>query len=302
MIFEYCEHDLLQMIQHHLNPNIRRPLPAATVRSIMYQLLQGCNYLHTNWVLHRDLKPANIMVTNTGQIKIGDLGLARIFRDPLKPLYDGDKVVVTIWYRAPELLLGAKHYLPAIDIWSIGCIFGELLSLRPMFKGDEAKIDNRKTMPFQKNQFQKIHDILGPPDPKNWPMLEFHPDYPQFRQFLSGLRYPDSSSFKSWYDTQLCKSGYNQEKESPGAEGFALLSALLQYNPYDRHSAEQTLKHPYFAACRTEEHENCFFGSDIRYSKRKIGQEDGSSTFLGHKRSGLQDDTINRHAKRIREG
>ena len=147
MVFEYAEHDLLQIIHWHTQ-HPRTPIPAPTLRSIMYQLLEGLLYLHRNWVMHRDLKPANIMVTSSGSVKIGDLGLARLFYKPLHMLFNGDKVVVTIWYRAPELLLGSKHYTPAVDLWAIGCIFAELLSLRPIFKGEEAKMDSKKTVPF----------------------------------------------------------------------------------------------------------------------------------------------------------
>lgn len=172
-----------------------------------------------------------------------------------------------------------------------------------MFKGDEAKIDNRKTMPFQKNQIQKIHDILGPPNTKQWPMLECHPDYVQLQQFLSGLMYPDSSSFRNWYDAHLRKSGYLQEKESPGDKGFALLSDLLRYDPYKRLGAAEAICHPYFADMRAEEQHNCFFNAEIHYPKRKIGQDDGSLSALGNKRSGLQDDTLNsKHVKRLKEG
>lgn len=100
-------------------------------------------------------------------MKIGDLGLARLARTPLQPLYVGDKVVVTIWYRAPELLLGAKHYTTAVDNWAVGCIFAELLSLRPIFKGEEAKLDAKKNVPFQRDQSNKIFEILGTPDSKS---------------------------------------------------------------------------------------------------------------------------------------
>lgn len=169
-----------------------------TIKSFLWQLLNGVAYLHANWVMHRDLKPANILVTANGVVKvgktwnrrsmerlgknrpiwkrltrlysltlwIGDLGLARLFYKPLQPLFNGDKVVVTIWYRAPELLLGSRHYTKAIDIWAIGCIFAELITLRPIFKGEEAKVENKKTVPFQKNQLQKIFDILGNPTSK----------------------------------------------------------------------------------------------------------------------------------------
>lgn len=92
------------------------------------------------------------------------MGLARLAKNPLQPLSIGDKVVVTIWYRAPELLLGAKHYTTAVDNWAVGCIFAELLSLRPIFKGEEAKLDAKKNVPFQRDQAIKIFEILGTPD------------------------------------------------------------------------------------------------------------------------------------------
>ena len=176
MVFEFAEHDLLQIIHHHTQTQPRQAIPAPTVRSIMFQLLNGCQYLHSNWVLHRDLKPANIMVTSSGRVLIGDLGLARLFYKPLHSLFTGDKVVVTIWYRAPELLLGSRHYTPAIDMWAVGCIFAELLSLRPIFKGEEAKMD-KKTVPFQRNQMQRIVDIMGLPTKDRWPFLSSMPEY-----------------------------------------------------------------------------------------------------------------------------
>lgn len=130
----------------------------------MFQLLNGVQYLHSSHILHRDLKPANILITAKGVVKIGDLGLARLVQNPLQPLSYGDKVVVTIWYRAPELLMGARHYTKAIDCWAIGCILGEMLSLRPMFKGEEAKLDSKKNVPFQRDQVVKIVEVLGTPD------------------------------------------------------------------------------------------------------------------------------------------
>ena len=90
------------------------------IRSIMLQTMRGLDYLHENWIMHRDLKPANILVMGDGPergvVKIADLGMARIFLEPLRPLSDIDPVVVTIWYRAPELLLGAKHYNAGVGI------------------------------------------------------------------------------------------------------------------------------------------------------------------------------------------
>lgn len=107
-----------------------------------------------------------VLLTSEGIVKTGDLGLARLFNKPLQPLFNGDKVVVTIWYRAPELLFGSRHYTKAIDMWAVGCIFGELLALKPIFKGEEAKMDGKKNVPFQRSQLTKIFEIMGTPTSK----------------------------------------------------------------------------------------------------------------------------------------
>src|SRR4051812_11092421 len=216
MVFEYAEHDLLQIIHHHTQPT-RHPIPAPTVKSIMFQLLNGLLYLHSNWVLHRDLKPANIMVTSNGAVKIGDLGLARLFYKPLHSLFSGDKVVVTIWYRAPELLLGSRHYTPAVDMWAVGCIFAELLSLRPIFKGEEAKMDSKKTVPFQRNQMQKIAEILGMPTKDRWPGLCCQPEYGQLQSlFMSSL----SSSNNNSNGNNPRSNNNNPSKPPPALEAW----------------------------------------------------------------------------------
>ncbi|SAL98190.1 hypothetical protein [Absidia glauca] len=170
MVFEYAEHDFLQIIHHHLHTE-HKPIQEVVIKSILWQLINGVAYLHANWVLHRDLKPANVLLTNEGIVKTGDLGLARLFNKPPYPLFNGDKVVVTIWYRAPELLFGARHYTKAVDMWAVGCIFGELLALKPIFKGEEAKMDNKKNVPFQRSQLSKIFEILGTPAKEPKPVM-----------------------------------------------------------------------------------------------------------------------------------
>ncbi|RMD40210.1 hypothetical protein DV735_g4929, partial [Chaetothyriales sp. CBS 134920] len=259
MVFEYCEHDLLHMI-----------------KSILFQLLNGLFYLHTQaWVLHRDLKPANIMVTSGGHVRIGDLGLARLFYKPLQSLWSGDKVVVTIWYRSPDLLLGAKHYTPAIDMWAVGCIFAELLSLRPIFKGEETKMDSKKTVPFQRNQMGKIVEILGMPRRENWKGL--------------AANYPAD--------------------KSPGQKGYQLLAELFEYDPEKRLTAEQALHHEYFRNTTDGPNKgkiwvsnNCFEGLEEEYPARRVTPEstDGGSTSLpGSKRgTALADDVALPAAKR----
>jgi len=102
------------------------------VKCLLEQLLQGVAHLHDNWILHRDLKTSNILLSHSGILKIGDFGLAREYGSPLKAY---TSIVVTLWYRAPELLLGVKEYSTPIDVWSVGCIFGELLTLEAIFQG-----------------------------------------------------------------------------------------------------------------------------------------------------------------------
>ncbi|KAK7972244.1 meiotic mRNA stability protein kinase SSN3 [Apiospora saccharicola] len=329
MVFEYAEHDLLQIIHHHTQ-NPRCPIPATMVKSIMFQLLNGCQYLHANWILHRDLKPANIMVTSAGQVKIGDLGLARLFHKPLHSLYGGDKVVVTIWYRAPELLLGSRHYTPAIDMWAIGCIFAELLSLRPIFKGEEAKMDSKKTVPFQRNQMQKIVDIMGMPTKERWPyltsmheysslgmlqtpMMHHHSSHHQSHHGSSSKSSASTSHLEEWYyrtigahsgsSTLSPANGNSSGLASLGAEGYKLLAGLLEYDPEKRLTAQQALQHPFFTT-GDKVSNNCFEGLKTTYPNRRVSQDDNdirTSSLPGTKRSGLPDDSLARPAKRVKE-
>jgi cyclin-dependent kinase 8/11 len=304
IVFEYAEHDLLQIIHHHSQPT-RHAIPPSTIKSILFQLLKGILYLHRNWVLHRDLKPANIMVTSKGEVKIGDLGLARLFYKPLNSLFSGDKVVVTIWYRAPELLLGSRHYTPAIDLWAVGCIFAELLSLRPLFKGDEAKMDGKKTVPFQRNQMQKIVEIIGMPIKERWPLLSAMPEYPQLASLAAGNpRVHRPVGLDTWYH-QCVRANNYPNGQTPGAEGLALLTALLEYDPEKRLTAEQGLSHPYFADLGEKERSNCFIESNIEYPHRRVSQDDNdirTASLPGTKRSGLPDDSIaGRPAKRLKD-
>ncbi|KAI0739262.1 kinase-like domain-containing protein [Daedaleopsis nitida] len=188
MVFEYAEHDFLQVIHHH-SQTLRQAIQPPVLKSLTYQLLNGLLYLHDAHIIHRDLKPANILITSGGIVKIGDLGLARLTHQPLQPLFAGDKVVVTIWYRAPELLLGAKHYNKAVDIWAVGCVMAELASLRPIFKGEEAKLDSKKNVPFQKDQLLKIFEILGTPTERDWAKIKDLPEYPSMRRLDQSVRY-----------------------------------------------------------------------------------------------------------------
>ena len=303
------------------------------MKSILFQLLNGLLYLHQNWVLHRDLKPANIMVTSGGAVRIGDLGLARIFHKPLANLFSGDKVVVTIWYRAPDLLLGTRHYTPAIDLWAVGCIFAELLSLRPIFKGEEAKMDSKKTVPFQRNQMTKIVEIMGIPRKEDWPGLVYMPEYPQLQQMAmnranmssgygpsmhhqthsstlhpghhgqnSGRNPNAGSGLDNWYNSVLRSSNYPSHA-TPGDLGYSLLSSLLEYDPEKRLTAARALDHPYFKdpSGKINIKTNCFEGLEEKYPHRRVSSDDngiGTGSLPGTKRGGLPDDSLMPNNKR----
>uniref|UniRef100_A0A8C7DLN1 cyclin-dependent kinase n=1 Tax=Oncorhynchus kisutch TaxID=8019 RepID=A0A8C7DLN1_ONCKI len=187
LLFDYAEHDLWHIIKfHRASKANKKPiqLPRGMVKSLLYQILDGIHYLHANWVLHRDLKPANILVmgegSERGRVKIADMGFARLFNSPLKPLADLDPVVVTFWYRAPELLLGARHYTKAIDIWAIGCIFAELLTSEPIFhcRQEDIKTSN----PFHHDQLDRIFSVMGFPADKDWEDIRKMPEFPTLQK------------------------------------------------------------------------------------------------------------------------
>ncbi|KAI0665450.1 kinase-like protein [Trametes maxima] len=228
MVFEYAEHDFLQVIHHH-HQTLRSAMTPPVLKSLTYQLLNGLQYLHEAQIIHRDLKPANILITSSGVVKIGDLGLARLTHQPLQPLFAGDKVVVTIWYRAPELLLGAKHYNKAIDIWAVGCVVAELASLRPIFKGEEAKLDSKKNVPFQKDQLLKIFELLGTPSERDWPKLK---DLPEYINMTRLDRY--TNRLAEWCQSRVPDNGTD------------LLAQLFAYDPDKRLTAAEALQHKWF--------------------------------------------------------
>ncbi|XP_041117296.1 cyclin-dependent kinase 2-like [Polyodon spathula] len=123
LVFEYLDQDLKKYMDS--SQPVGMPLPL--VKSYLLQLLQGISFCHSHRVIHRDLKPQNLLINRAGAIKLADFGLARAFGVPLRT-YTHE--VVTLWYRAPEILLGCKYYSTAVDIWSIGCIFAEMVGLR----------------------------------------------------------------------------------------------------------------------------------------------------------------------------
>ncbi|KAB7502842.1 Cyclin-dependent kinase 11B [Armadillidium nasatum] len=191
IVMEYMEHDLKSLMETMRKK--KQSFTIGEVKTLMIQLLRAVHHLHDNWILHRDLKTSNLLLSNRGILKVGDFGLAREYGSPLKQY---TPIVVTLWYRAPELLLGTKEYSCPIDVWSVGCIFGELLGMEPMFPG-KSEID----------QLNKIFKDLGTPSDKIWPGYSQMPVVKK-TQFA----YYPHNRLKERFKTRL------------SAEGFSLLN------------------------------------------------------------------------------
>ncbi|XP_067843929.1 cyclin-dependent kinase 2-like isoform X5 [Heptranchias perlo] len=127
LVFEFLNQDL----KKYMDSAPPTGLPLQLVKSYLFQLLQGVAFCHSHRVLHRDLKPQNLLINDAGAIKLADFGLARAFGVPVRT-YTHE--VVTLWYRAPEILMGCKFYSTAVDVWSIGCIFAEMREDENMYK------------------------------------------------------------------------------------------------------------------------------------------------------------------------
>uniref|UniRef100_A0A8C5EDD8 cyclin-dependent kinase n=1 Tax=Gouania willdenowi TaxID=441366 RepID=A0A8C5EDD8_GOUWI len=210
IVMNYVEHDLKSLME-----TMKQPFLPGEVKTLMIQLLRGVRHLHDNWILHRDLKTSNLLLSHKGILKIGDFGLAREYGSPLKPY---TPVVVTLWYRSPELLLGAKEYSTAVDMWSVGCIFGELLTQKPLFPG-KSEID----------QINKVFKDLGSPSEKIWPGYS---ELPAVKK-MTFTEYP-----------------YNNLRKRFGAllsdQGFDLMNKFLTYCPSKRILSDEGLKHEYY--------------------------------------------------------
>ncbi|KAF1921240.1 kinase-like domain-containing protein [Ampelomyces quisqualis] len=217
LVMEFLEHDLKT-----LQEDMAEPFMASEVKTLMRQLVGAVAFLHDNSIMHRDLKTSNILLNNRGALKLADFGMARYI--PPSPAAPLTQLVVTLWYRAPELLLGATTYSTEIDMWSIGCIFGELVTKAPLLPGSN-----------QVDQLSHIFTLCGLPNAKTWPEFNRLPN-------AKSLRLPCRPASAS-----LHQPGFNRAKfPFLSSAGCALLSDLLALDPARRPAARQVLDHAYF--------------------------------------------------------
>jgi serine/threonine protein kinase len=210
LVFELLDFDL----KKYMDNVDERSVSPRLIKSYMYQIINGLAFCHARRVVHRDLKPQNLLIDRQGNIKLADFGLARAFQIPLRT-YTHE--VVTLWYRAPEILLGGKHYSTPVDMWSVGCIFAELVTRTPLFPGD-SEID----------ELYRVFRVLGTPTEATWPGVSTLPDY--------------TSTFPTWKGKEL-----SEVVPQLDAAGLDLLKQMLTYEPSKRISAKAALEHPYFA-------------------------------------------------------
>lgn len=203
LIYEHVQQDLASFLK-------KAPaggLPERSIKSLTHQMVCGIEFLHSNGALHRDLKPQNILITEKEIVKLADFGLSKSYNKDLKLT----TVVVTLWYRSPEILLTSEYSSP-VDIWSIGCIMAEMYNLEPLFMGSS-----------ESDQLDKIFRIIGSPDINEWPSEAL-----AYSQFAG--RKPIS---------------YKQLIPSLSDSGYDFLMKMLTFNPSKRLTAKEALKHPY---------------------------------------------------------
>jgi cyclin-dependent kinase 6 len=208
LIFEYVDYDLNAYMRA-----FGEKLKADKISDLMRQMLVGVDFLHVNRIIHRDLKPQNILVTKEGLVKIADFGLARIYNYTMKHT----SVVVTLWYRSPEVLLHSI-YSTSVDIWSLGCIFAELYMKQPLFPGS-SDID----------QLFKIFEILGLPKECDWPVNSVIP----LESFMNNCKNTE-------------RLALDKLIPSMSRSAIDLLKQLLDFNMNNRISTKQALLHDYF--------------------------------------------------------
>ncbi|CAM9615602.1 unnamed protein product [Scytosiphon promiscuus] len=218
IVLEYLEHDLAGLLDLNI------PFSPVQMKALLRQLLDILAFIHDNKYIHRDIKCSNLLIDTNLQLKLADFGLARRLSDLPADLTNR---VITLWYRPPELLLGATRYGPSVDCWGVGCIFAELIIGKPLFP--------TKT---EVEQLEAIFKICGTPDATRWPA---HEELPSFGSMMPKNKYPDR--LKQHLTESSRTAGTEKLLTS---EATDLISRLLTLDPTRRTSAKQALETRYF--------------------------------------------------------
>jgi renal tumor antigen len=214
LVFELMDMNIYELIRGR-----RQYLPEGRIKMFMYQLVRSMDHMHRNGIFHRDIKPENILITDE-QLKLADFGSCRGIYS--KQPYT--EYISTRWYRAPECLLTDGYYNYKMDMWGVGCVFFEIVSLYPLFPGKN-----------EADQIQKIHNILGTPNPAILERFKRHATHIEFN-------FPHEEG-----------SGIAKLIPHASPDCVELIIKLLEYNPEDRLSARAALRHPYFRDMRDAE-------------------------------------------------
>ncbi|KAM6951166.1 LOW QUALITY PROTEIN: mitogen-activated protein kinase 7 [Aplochiton taeniatus] len=241
VVLDLMESDLHQIIHSH------QPLTPEHTRYFLYQLLRGLKYVHSANVIHRDLKPSNLLVNENCELKIGDFGMARgLSSHPEESHSFMTEYVATRWYRAPELMLSLHHYSLAIDLWSVGCIFAEMLGRKQLFPGKHYV-----------HQLQLILTVLGTPS----------------ESVIGAI---GAERVRSYVQSLPLRAPVPLAKLYPQAERDAvdLLAAMLRFDPRHRISVTQALEHPYLAKYHDQDDEPvCVPAFDFEFDKLPMNKE-----------------------------
>lgn len=221
MVMEFMEFDLKEGIERFSGA-----LAQGELKGILHQIVSGMQHMHSKWLLHRDMKTSNILVHRSGRVCLCDFGLARSYQEPPQEL---TVLVVTLWYRSPELLFGESRYGPPVDMWSIGCILGELICKDAILQG-QGELD----------QIDKIFELLGVPTEENWPLFKKLPNAGMFRWNKDK---EDENKLLKRFPVNAPLSSSQAFLDS---NGFDLLAKMLTLDPKKRITADEALKHPFF--------------------------------------------------------
>lgn len=235
LVFNYCETDLHAVVRANILEDIHK-------QYIIYQLLKALKYMHSAELLHRDIKPSNLLLNSDCHVRVCDFGLCRSVKECSGPSPVLTDYVATRWYRAPEILLGSTNYGKGVDIWSVGCILGEMLLGKPLFPGTGTM-----------NQLERIIEVTGMPTKSD----------------IAAINSPFASTMLEKFDAVKPRALSDIFSRTTG-DALDMMRCCLCFNPQNRVTAEKGLAHPYVAKFhKTEEEPTCSRPIELRVDDNK---------------------------------